>query len=311
MTPGRLGCHMSKPHSHHHEPKDYNRAFAIGIGLNLFFVGVEVIYGVISGSLALIADAGHNFSDVISLVLAWGAAFLAAQRPTKRLTYGFRRVTILASLVSAVLLLVVLGAIAWEAFQRFSEPKTVKGTTVIVVAGIGVVINTLTALLFFSGQKRDLNIKAAYLHMAADAGVSLGVVIAGVAIIATGWLWLDPLISLVIVVIILLGTWGLLSDSARLSIDSVPSNIDPDEVEAYLRGLPDVLRLHDLHIWAISTTETALTVHLVVQKKEISNEFLDEVSRELHDRFGIEHPTIQIERETGPESCKLDRPQCL
>ena len=298
-------------HNHHHEPKNYNRAFAIGVVLNIAFVFIEAIYGFIAGSMALIADAVHNFSDVISLLLAWGAILLASKKPTKRRTYGFRRVTIIASLISSILLLVSLGGIAWEAIGRFSEPKAVNGTIVIMVAVIGVVINTATALLFFSGQKHDLNIKGAYLHMAADAGVSLGVVVAGLAIIATGWLWLDPAISLIIVAIILIGTWGLFRDSMNLSIDAVPEGINVAEIEAYLLNLGNVTKIHDLHIWALSTTETALTVHLIINKEPIDNGFLENVTQYLHEKYNIEHATIQIEKEDSPGSCKLDRPECI
>ncbi|NOQ51435.1 MAG: cation diffusion facilitator family transporter [Desulfuromonadaceae bacterium] len=298
-------------HDHHHEPDNYNRAFAIGVVLNIAFVFIEAIYGFIAESIALIADAGHNLSDVMSLLLAWGASRLASKRPTEKRTYGFRRVTILASLISAVLLLVALGGIAWEAIGRFSELRAVNGTIVIMVAGIGVVINTATALLFFSGQKHDLNIKGAYLHMAADAGVSLGVVVAGLAIMATGWLWLDPAISLIIVAIILIGTWGLFRDSMNLTIDAVPKGINVAEIEAYLLNLGNVIKLHDLHIWALSTRETALTVHLIINEESVDNSFLENVTQELHKNYGIEHATIQIEKKDSPGSCKLDRPECI
>ena len=298
-------------HDHHHEPNNYNRAFAIGVVLNIALVFIEAIYGLIAESIALIADAGHNLSDVMSLLLAWGANRLASKRPTEKRTYGFRRVTILASLMSAILLLVALGGIAWEAIGRFSELKAVNGPIVIVVAGIGVVINTATALLFISGQKHDLNIKGAYLHMAADAGVSLGVVVAGLAIMATGWLWLDPAISLIIVAIILIGTWGLFRDSMNLTIDAVPKGINVAEIEAYLLNLGNVIKLHDLHIWALSTRETALTVHLIINEESIDNSFLENVTQELHKKYGIEHATIQIEKKDSAGSCKLDRPECI
>ncbi|MFQ6612861.1 MAG: cation diffusion facilitator family transporter, partial [Fidelibacterota bacterium] len=261
--------------------------------------------------LALIADAGHNLSDVMSLLIAWGAALLASRYPTKKRTYGFRRVTILASLTSAVLLLVALGSIAWEAFGRLSNPQPVEGLVIITVASIGVVINTATALLFVSGQKHDLNIKGAYLHMAADAGVSLGVVLAGVAIMMTGWLWLDPAISLAIVVVILVGTWNLLRDSINLSIDAIPKGIDVPGIEDYLTGIKNVTKIHDLHIWPLSTTETALTVHLVAKQGPITNNFLKEVQQHLHDNFSIEHATIQVEQEDADNCCLLDRPECI
>jgi cobalt-zinc-cadmium efflux system protein len=289
-------------HSHHH-PQDYNRAFAVGIGLNLVYVIVEVTYGWLAGSLALIADAWHNLSDVLGLVMAWGASLLAARRPTAQRTYGFRRATILASMFSAILLVSALGAIALEAIGRFRSPAPVNGVTIMVVAGIGVIINTITATMFVSGHRHDLNIKGAFLHMIADAAVSFGVVVSGAAIILIGWMWLDPAISLVIVVIIFAGTWGLLRDSVNLAVDAVPRHIDSRQVRAYLHTLPGVAGIHDLHIWAMSTTQTALTVHLVMPGAEIDDVFLQRVSHELHDRFGIEHPTIQIEQGDASEPC--------
>jgi len=297
--------------AHHHEPSNYNRAFAIGVTLNLGFVIIEATYGFIAESIALIADAGHNFSDVISLLLAWGASLLASKKPTKKRTYGFRKVTIIASLVSAILLLIALGGIAWEAIGTFRDPKAVNSTIVIIVAGIGVVINTATALLFISGQAHDLNIKGAYLHMAADAAVSLGVVIAGAVIMVTGWLWIDPTISLLIVAIILLGTWGLLRDSVNLAIDAVPEGINVTKIEDYLLNLENVSNIHDLHVWALSTRDTALTVHLIVKDKSIDNNFLANVTEELAKSFGIEHATIQIEHHNSPIVCELDRPDAI
>jgi cobalt-zinc-cadmium efflux system protein len=297
-------------HDHDHAVANYNRAFAIGIALNLVFVLIEAGYGVLARSLALIADAGHNLSDVASLLLAWGASVLAVKKSTEKRTYGFRKVTIMASFTGAILLLVALGGISWEAVKRVIQPQPVAGTTIIVVAAVGVVINTITALLFASGQKRDLNIRSAFLHMAADAGISLGVVVAGVVIMLKGWLWVDPLISLAIVVIILAGTWSLLRDSINLVIDAVPQGIDMAGIRDYLTGLDNVSRIHDLHVWALSTTETALTVHLVVTDESLSNELLHRVQRHLHDRFGIEHSTIQVETEDEEYSCMLDRHTC-
>ena len=299
-------------HAHHHpppEPTSYNRAFAIGVVLNVAFVIIEAIYGVLSGSLALITDAGHNLSDVLSLLLAWGAIYLAGKHPTPHRTYGFRRVTILASLFSGILLMVALGGIAWEAIGRFADPQPVDGMTVIVVAAIGVVINTATALLFIRGQ-HDLNIKAAFLHMAADAGVSLGVVIAGVAIMTTGYLWLDPLIGLVIAGVILFSTLELLRDSAGLAIDAVPKNIDPHAVEAYLNQLPGVTEVHDLHIWPMSTTETALTAHLVTPVLPQDDCLIQQAAEELYEKFNIGHVTLQCESGNG-EVCKLADPATL
>jgi cobalt-zinc-cadmium efflux system protein len=297
-------------HDHDHAVANYNRAFAIGIALNLVFVLIEAGCGVLARSLALIADAGHNLSDVASLLLAWGASVLAVKKSTEKRTYGFRKVTIMASFTGAILLLVALGGISWEAVKRVIQPQPVAGTTIIVVAAVGVVINTITALLFASGQKHDLNIRSAFLHMAADAGISLGVVVAGVVIMLKGWLWVDPLISLAIVVIILAGTWSLLRDSINLVIDAVPQGIDMAGIRDYLTGLENVSRIHDLHVWALSTTETALTVHLVVTDESLSNELLHRVQRHLHDRFGIEHSTIQVETEDEQYSCMLDRHTC-
>ena len=296
----------SHAHHHHHEINNYNRSFSIGIALNLIFVINEVTYGILADSLALIAAAGHNLTDVLSLLLAWGAYYLAKKQPTEKRTYGLRKVTIMASLLSAVLLFVALGGIAWESIERLSSPQPVDGVIIIVVAAIGVVINTLTALLFAKGQKHDLNIRAAYLHMASDAAISLGVVIAGVAILFTGWLWLDPLISLLIAVVILISTWGLLKDSIDLSIDAVPQGIDLNEVKAYLLGLSNVTDLHDLHIWALSTTENALTVHLVTTDSLIYNHFIQEIQEHLHHHFNIAHVTIQMENASGGYTCMLN-----
>jgi cobalt-zinc-cadmium efflux system protein len=299
---------MSHSHSHHHhEVNNYNRSFAIGIALNVIFVVIEVSYGLLADSLALIADAGHNLSDVMSLMLAWGASYLATKHPTHKRTYGLRKVTIMASLVSAVLLLVALGGIAWESVERLSSPQPVDSLIIIVVAAIGVVINTATALLFVKGQKHDLNIRAAYLHMAADAAISLGVVVAGIAIMLTGWIWLDPVISLFIVVAILVGTWQLLRDSIDLSIDAVPQGINVAHIQSYFKGLENVTDIHDLHVWALSTTETALTVHLVTTLEVIDNSFLQEIQEHLHHHFDIAHTTIQIENEAGDYHCILNR----
>ena len=300
-----------KSHSHtHHEINNYNRSFSIGIALNVIFVIIEVSYGLLADSMALIADAGHNLSDVMSLLLAWGAYYLSTKHPTKKRTYGLRKVTIMASLLSAVMLFVALGAIGWESWVRLSSPQPVDGVIIIVVAAIGVLINTATALLFVKGQKHDLNIRAAYLHMAADAAISLGVVIAGIAIVMTGWLWLDPVISLIIVIVILLGTWRLLRDSIDLSIDAVPQGIDVSEVQEYLLNLSNVSDLHDLHIWALSTTENALTVHLVTTDSLIYNHFTYEIQEHLHHHFNIVHVTIQIEKEGHDYHCVLDRDEC-
>jgi len=295
---------------HNHQISNYNRAFAIGVILNLIFVAIEAGYGFAAGSLALIADAGHNLSDVLSLLLAWGAGLLATKAATEKRTYGFRKVTIIASLASAILLLVALGGITWEAIGRFFNPKPVDGMIVIVVAAIGVIINTITALLFVSGQKHDLNIRGAFLHMAADVGVSLGVVVAGIIIMATGWLLIDPLISLLIVAVILVGTWSLFRNSLNLAIDSVPEGIDMDGIKRYLTGLENVCQIHDLHVWPMSTTEVALSVHLMIVDDSLNNDFLTKLQRQLHDRFGIEHSTIQIERQDDGQ-CVLNKNGCI
>jgi len=286
----------SSSHHHHHAPPDYTRAFAIGVCLNLIFVVVEVVYGVVSDSLALLTDAGHNLSDVLGLLLAWGAAALARRRPSARRTYGFSRATILASLFSGLLLMGAVGAIGWEAFHRLMDPPAPAGRIIMIVAAIGVVINTATALFFISGKDEDLNIRGAFLHMAADAAVSLGVVVSGLLIWLYGLNWVDPLISLVIAAVILMSTWGLLRDSLNLAVDAVPRNVDPLEVRDFLASLPGVRELHDLHIWAMSTTDTALTAHLVMDPMPDTDEFLHEASEQLESRFGIHHPTIQIER---------------
>ena len=294
-------------HGHHHHehgppPGGYSGRFAAGIALNLGFVIIEASYGYIAGSLALIADAGHNFSDVLSLGLAWGAAGLASSKPSPRRTYGYRRATILASLLSAGMLLLAMGGIAWEAIQRFATPAPLDGMTMIVIAGIGVVINTLTALMFARGRHGDLNIRAAFLHMAADAVLSLGVVIGGIGILMYGWQWLDPVISLIIVAAIVWGTWDLLRESLDLAVDAVPRSIEPAAVAAWLGALPGVTRIHDLHIWAMSTTESALTVHLVMPEGG-DDQFFFFLSEGLEEHFAIGHTTVQIERQDAGDGC--------
>jgi cobalt-zinc-cadmium efflux system protein len=291
-------------HGHKHGAADYGRAFAMGVVLNLGFVVVEFLYGQLAHSLALVADAGHNLSDVLALLLAWGAAVLARRRPTPGRTYGLRRSSILAALVNVIVLLVAVGAILWEAVHRFSEVTPVAGQTVIGVASIGMVINMVTALLFLSGRKGDLNIRGVFVHMAADAGVSLGVVLTGAAILATGWLWLDPVVSVVIVVIILIGTWDLLRDAVNLALDAVPEGVNLQGVGAYLAGLPKVVDVHDLHIWGMSTTETALTAHLVMTEAVCDDAFLARIEGELHTLFGIEHTTIQVETGNPAYPCR-------
>lgn len=284
---------------HHHSDSgqgSYGKAFAIGIGLNVIFVVVEVLFGFFADSLALLADAGHNTSDILSLLLAWGAARLARVERSERRTYGLRRTTILASLINAVILLVAIGAIAREAVKRFGADVSVDGVTIMIVAGIGVIINTATALLFVRGRHEDLNIRGAFMHMAADAAVSLGVVVAGLGIHFTGLLWIDPVVSLAIVAVIGIGTWGLLRDSVNLALDAVPAGIHPDEIRRYLSLQPGVSAVHDLHIWAMSTTETALTAHLVRPDAGPDDEFLARIGRDLRERYRIHHVTIQVER---------------
>jgi cobalt-zinc-cadmium efflux system protein len=282
-------------HSHDHGQPNYNRAFIIGIALNVGFVVVEALFGFLNNSLSLLADAGHNLSDVLGLLLAWGASWLVRRRPTPRYTYGLRRSSILAALLNASFLLVAMGAIAAEAIRRFSTPISINGGAVIGVSLVGIVINGATALMFMSGRERDLNIKGAFLHMAADALVSVGVVLSGIAIVTTGWLWFDPVVSLIIVAVIMVGTWNLLRDSVNLALDAVPEEIEPQAVQTYLTELPGVVEVHDLHIWAMSTTETALTAHLVMLTGNPGDAFLSRIAMELHDKFGIEHTTIQVE----------------
>ncbi len=299
-------------HSHNHQsPKNYNAIFAIGIALNIVFIIYEAIFGIISNSLALIADAGHNLGDVLILLLAWGAMYLAQRKPTPTMTYGLRRGTILAALISALLLLMTMGVVAWEAIGRFYSVSQVDFITIIHVAGLGVVINLITALLFMSNKDQDLNIKAAFLHMAADAGVSLGVVVVGIIIMFTGFFWLDPAISLLIVVVIILSTWGLLQDSFNLAMDGVPKGIDPDVVKNFILAQDGVKEIHDLHIWGMSTTQVALTAHIVRDTSYIDDNFLHKLSTDLQNHFGIVHPTIQIEAGTDAYICNQAHPDSI
>jgi cobalt-zinc-cadmium efflux system protein len=290
-------------HGHDHALANYDKAFAVGIALNFSYVLVGAVFGVLAHSLALLADAGHNLTDVLSLLLAWGASRLSQMQPTKRYTYGLRSSSILASLINAIILLIAIGAIAWEALRRLNQPEEIQGGIVMAVAAFGVVINGATALLFVKGRESDINIKGAFLHMAADAGVSLGVVVAGFAISRTGLYWIDPVTSLVIVAIIAIGTWGLLRDSTCLALQAVPPGIDANTVKEYLATLPDVVGVHDLHIWPMSTTETALTAHLEMPNANAGDKFLHDVCQHLHDEFKIEHCTIQIEQ--NAEACSL------
>ncbi|MEO5717897.1 MAG: cation diffusion facilitator family transporter [Chthoniobacterales bacterium] len=288
-------------HSHQHET-DFGRAFAIGVLLNTAFIVAEVVFGLFSHSLSLLADAGHNLSDVMGLLIAWAATNLARRTPTQRFTYGLRRSSVLAALFNAILLLVSIGAIAWEAIRRIRQPEPVLGQTMIWVAAAGVIVNGVTAWMFARGRKGDLNIRGAFLHMAADTAVSAGVVVAGVLILQTGWSLIDPISSLVIVVIILVGTWGLLRDSVSLVLDAVPRGIDPGAVKNFLEQLPGVAAIHHLHVWGLSTTETACTAHVVKREPELDDRLLKTIAHELHERFGIEHTTIQFELCVG-EDC--------
>jgi len=291
-------------HSHQHPtPKNYTLAFGIGTALNVVFVIVEATFGFLSNSLALIADAGHNLGDVLALLLSWGATYLAQRKPTRTKTYGLRRGTILAAFVSSLILLMTMSIVAWEALGRFTEPSEVNSMTIIIVAAIGVLINTITALLFFTSQHDDLNIKAAFIHMAADAGVSLGVVIAGIAIMFTSLLWIDPAISLLIVVVIVISTWSVFRDSFNLAMDGVPKGIDVEKVRNFILQQDGIKEIHDLHIWAMSTTQVALTAHLVRDTTSIDDQFLHRLSKELEERFNIIHPTIQIESGTQAHMC--------
>lgn len=287
-------------HSHGHDLGAVSRrAFVIGIVLNSAFVLIEATAGLMTGSLALLADAGHNLSDVLGLLLAWGAAQLARRAPSRRHTYGWRRSTIMAAQLNGALLLVAVGGIAWEAVNRARVPVAVPGLSIMIVAGVGFLVNAGTALLFLSSRRHDLNARGAFLHMAADAAVSLGVVASGAAIAATGWNWLDPAVSLVIAVVILAGTWGLLREATDLAMDAVPAGIDPAAVAAYLAGLPGVTAVHDLHVWAMSTTEAALTAHLVKPDPRDDDAVIARATGELRDRYGIAHATLQWERSDG------------
>ncbi|HEY0649207.1 cation diffusion facilitator family transporter [Phenylobacterium sp.] len=289
---------------HHHAPGNTGRAFAIGVVLNTAFVAAEVAAGLWTGSLSLLADAGHNLSDVLSLLLAWGAVVLAKRAPAGRRTYGLRKATILASLANAILLMIAVGVIASEAVHRLAEPARVDSQIVMLTASLGVVINGLTAMLFMRGSHTDLNVRGAFLHMAADAGVSLAVVVGAFAMAQTGLLWIDPALSLVIAGVIVLGTWGLLRDSADLAMDAAPRGIDVEAVRRYLAGLPGVEGVHDLHVWAISTTETALTAHVLRPLNGDGDSFLHMACEGLEHRFKIGHATLQVET-SAAHACRL------
>lgn len=298
------GHHHGHGH-HHHTVPGHGRAFALAIGANLLFVAVEFFYGFIANSTALMADAGHNLSDVLGLVLAWGGAVLAKTAPSARYTYGLRSSSILAALANALLLLVACGAIAWEAVQRFSAPQPVEAVTVSVVAAIGVVVNGFSAWLFMAGRKNDINIRGAYLHMVADAAISVGVVVSGLVIMGTGWTWIDPAVSLAIVLAIVAGTWSLLRESTGLILAAVPDSVDAANIQDFLATRPGVAEVHDLHIWAISTTETALTAHLVMPGGYPGDRAVDDIVQQLRKDFGIHHCTLQVEEGTTTHGCAL------
>ena len=290
-------------HNHGHAPSTFGTAFAIATALNIALVAVQVLYGVLAHSMALLADAGHNAGDVLALVLAWGSYTVARRHPTERYTYGFGSTSIMAALINATVLLVVTGAIAWAAIERFWAPQPVASVTVMAVAALAIIINGAAAAILSRGNKQDLNVYGAFLHLVADATVSAGVVAAGLVIFLTGWLWVDPVASLAISAVIVWSTWGLLRDAAKMSLQGVPPQIDPGAVRHYLRSLPAVAEVHDLHIWPMSTIETALTCHLVMPDGYPEDDFIDAVYAGLQQRFGIAHPTIQIER--GDRPCKL------
>lgn len=305
------GEHSHSDHGHHdhgslghvHAPANFGKAFAIGIALNVAFVVIEAVFGVISNSVALLADAGHNLSDALGLGIAWTAVILAKRKPTARFTYGLGGTSILAALFNAVFLLIVVGGLTWEAIQRFSQPEPVAGKTVMLVAACGIVLNGVCAWLFASGSKGDLNVRGAFLHMAADALVSLGVVAAGLVILLTGWQWVDPAVSIAINLVIVWGTWSLLTGSLTMALNAVPSGIETPKVEAFLKGLPGVTEVHDLHIWSMSTTETALTAHLVRPGAGLDDDLLADTAHELKERFNVHHATFQVEG--GTRECAL------
>ena len=297
----------SHAHGHVHAPASFGRAFAVGISLNLAFVVIEAVYGVVTHSMALFADAGHNLSDVLGLGLAWGATVLSQRRPSSRRTYGMRGTTILASLTNAVILLLVTGGILWESVRRVFSPAAIGGKTVIVVALIGVAVNAISALLFLRGGDKngDLNIRGAFLHLASDAVLAFGVAIAGAVIVFTGWLWVDPAVSIVLAVTILIATWSLLKRSLNLVLDAVPEGIDPEDIRTFLGSLAHVQDVHDLHIWAMSTTETALTAHLVMPLGIGDPCFLSDACKALHEKYKIDHATLQVDPADAPFPCKL------
>jgi cobalt-zinc-cadmium efflux system protein len=307
-TPGHAHDHS---HDHHHAPAEFNRAFAVGIGLNLLFVCIEGFYGWQVNSLALLADAAHNLSDVAGLGLAWGAVVAGKMQASSRYTYGWKRASILAAFANALVLLIAMGSLGWEAAGRLRDPQATQGWTIMAVAGVGIVINTATALMFMRGRTDDLNIRGAFLHMAADALVSLGVMIAGALYLWQGWAWLDPVMSLVIALVIVLGTWGLFSQSLHLLFDGVPHGIDLGDVRLALLELPGVAGVHDLHIWAMGTSQVALTAHVVLESEVVDQGvLLHAAEHALEARFRIQHVTLQLESSGYAAHCPLQGPAC-
>ena len=297
--------HAGHSHGHAALPADMGKAFLIGIALNLAFVFAEWVFGVMSHSLALLADATHNLGDVLGLLLAWGASRLSRRAPSDRFTYGLRGTSILAALGNALILVLVTGGLIWEAVQRLQDPQPVTGSVVIAVALAGVFVNGFTAWLFTAGRQSDLNVKGAYLHMAADAATSLGVAVAGVVVLFTGWLWLDPAVTLVLAAVIVVGSWGLLRDSLRLALQAVPRSIDKTKVRDYLAQLPCVQEVHDLHIWGMSTTENAMTAHLVCPGGHPGDVYMQALAHDMEGRFSIHHVTLQVELGDAPSPCVL------
>jgi cobalt-zinc-cadmium efflux system protein len=298
-----MGHGHNHSHAHDHPPASFNRAFAIGIALNLAFVAIEAWFGWKVNSLALLADAGHNLSDVAGLVLAWGGALAGRLRPDARHTYGWQRASILAAFINALLLLVAMGSLVWEAVHRLTAPEPMQGLTIMAVAGVGIVVNTATALLFMRGRSKDLNIRGAFLHMAADALVSAGVMVAGGLALWLGWDWIDPVMSLVIAVVVVLLTWSLFRQSLHLLFDGVPDSVDLHAVRTNLLALPGVQRVHDLHVWATGTSQIAMTAHLVVPSGYPDDSFFRDATQKLHDQFDIDHVTLQVVREAFTKPC--------